>query len=90
MTNGEFVDVVEVKHNLRESDVEKMREVLAPNFRFLFRELSDKILVPTVEGITADSNAVTLAHECGYALLLPDGQKVREDARYLHCIPREK
>ena len=35
------------------------------NFRFLFRELSDKILVPTVAGITANSYAVTLAHECG-------------------------
>lgn len=73
MANGEFVAIVEVKRNLRESGVEKMREVLVPNFRFLFRELSDKILVPTVSGITANSNAVTLAHECGYALLLPDG-----------------
>ena len=90
MTNGEFVAVVEVEHNLRESDVEKMREVLVLNFSlFLFRELSDKILVPTVVDITADSNAVTLAHEYGYAFL-PDEQKVREDARYLRCIPREK
>lgn len=64
-TASEFVTVVEVKHNLHESDVEKMREVLVTNFRFLFRELSDKILVPTVAGITANLYAVTLAHECG-------------------------
>lgn len=60
MTNGEFVAVVEVKHNLRKSDVEKMREVLVLNFCFLFRELSDEILVPTVAGITADSTTVTV------------------------------
>lgn len=50
MTNGEFVAVVEVKRNLRKSDVEKMREVLVLNFCFLFRELSGEILVPTVGG----------------------------------------
>ena len=59
---------------------------LVLNFCFLFRELSDEILVPTVAGITADSTTVTLAREYGYALLLPDGRKVREDARYLRLL----
>jgi len=63
--------------------------VLEPNFRCLLRQLSDKTLVPVVAGMTADSDAIALAHECGYAVLLPDGQKIREDTTHLRYIPQQ-
>jgi len=89
MTNGEFAAIVEIKHKLHRNDVEKMRAVLLPNFRYLLHQLSDKTLVPVVAGMTADPDAIALAHECGYAVLLPDGQKIREDTTHLRYIPQQ-
>ncbi len=87
LLNGEMVAVIEVKHKLRREDVEKMRDVTLPNFRSFLCEYNDKTLVPAVAGMTADQDAVALAHECGYAVLLPDGQKVRADVEHLRYIP---
>ena len=81
MTNGEYVVVVEVKHKLRGRDVEHMREVLAPNFRFLLPEWRDRKLLLAAAYITAVADALSLAREYGYAVLSPDGQKVRADTR---------
>jgi len=89
MTNGEFAAIVEIKHKLHRNDVEKVRTVLEPNFRYLLRQLSDKTLVPVVAGMTADPDAIALAHECGYAVLLPDGQKIRADTTHLRYIPQQ-
>ncbi|MDD9864125.1 MAG: hypothetical protein OXU54_06085 [Gammaproteobacteria bacterium] len=89
MTNGEFAAIVAIKHKLHRNDVEKMRTVLLPNFRYLLHQLSDKTLVPVVAGMTADPDAIALAHECGYAVLLPDGQKIREDTTHLRYIPQQ-
>lgn len=87
LLNGEVVAVIEVKHRLRRDDVRKMRDVTLPKFRYFLPEHNDKMLAPAVACMTADRGAVALAHECGYAVLLPDGQKVRADTEYLRCIP---
>ena len=39
--------------------------------------------------VTADKDAVALAHKCGYAMPCPDGQKVRADTAVLRYIPSE-
>ncbi len=88
LTNGELVAVVEVKHNLRRRDVEDMRKVRAPNARYYLRRFSDKKMLFVMAYMTARADVVALAHECGYATLSPDGQKVRADVscvRYVEC-----
>ena len=87
MTNDEYVAVIEVKHKLHKNDVVKVRDALVPSVRHMLPELSDKVLVLGVAGMMADAVAVALAHKCGYAVLLPDGQKVRADTEHLRCIP---
>ena len=87
MTSDEYVAVIEVKHKLHRNDVVKVRDALVPSVRHMLPELSDKVLAPGVAGMMADADAVDLAHECGYAVLLPDGQKVRADTEHLRCIP---
>ena len=88
LTNGELVAVVEVKHNLRCDDVEDMRKIRAPHARYYLRRFSDKKMLFVMAYMTADTQAVSLAHECGYATLSPDGQKARADmscVRYVEC-----
>ncbi len=88
LTNGELVAVVEVKHNLRLDNVEDMRKIRAPHARYYLRRFSDKKMLFVMAYMTADTQAVALAHECGYATLSPDGQKARADiscVRYVEC-----
>ena len=88
LTNGELLAVVEVKHNLRLDDVEDMRKIRAPHARHYLRRFSDKKMLFVMAYMTADIQAVALAHECGYATLSPDGQKARADiscVRYVEC-----
>ncbi len=87
LLNDEMVAVIEIEIKLRREDVERMRDVTLPNFRRFLWEHNNKTLVPAVAGMTADQDAVALAHECGYAVLLPDGQKVRADIGHLRYIP---
>ena len=89
LMNGEFIAVIEIKHRLRRDDVERMREVTLPRFRYFLPQYKDKALAPAVAAITADQDAVALAHKCGYAVLRPDGQKVRADVKHLRYIPGE-
>ena len=87
MNNGRYVAIVEVKLRLRKTDVEKVNKTLMPNAKRLLPEVRGRILVPVVAGMTADADAVALAHKYGYVVLSPDGQKVRTDMEYLRCIP---
>ena len=88
LTNDELVAVVEVRHNLFCDNVEVMRKIRAPNARYYLRRFSDKKMLFVMAYMTASAGAVPLAHECGYATLLADGQKVRADVscvRYVGC-----
>ncbi len=87
MHNGKYVAVVEIKLRLRKTDVEKVHKTLLPNAMRRLPELRGRILVPVVAGMTVDDDAVALAHEYGYVVLSPDGQKVRTDMEYLRYIP---
>lgn len=89
LMNGEFVAVIEIKHRLRRGDVERMRKVTLPKFRYFLPGYKDKTLAPAMAAMTADEDAVALAHKCGYAVLRPDGQKVRADLEHLRYIPGE-
>ncbi len=87
LTNGELVAVVEVKHNLRLDNVEDMRKIRAPHARYYLRRFSDKKMLFVMAYMTADTQAVALAHECGYATLSPDGQKARADISCVRYVP---
>ena len=87
LSNGELVAVVEVKHNLRRRDVDDMRKVRAPNARYYLRRFSDKKMMFVMAYMTARADVVTLAHECGYATLSPDGQKARADVSCVRYVP---
>ena len=90
MMNGEVVAVIEVKHKLRCEDVERMREWTLPSFRRLMREYDDKTLAPAMACIIAQRNALELAHQYGYAVLRPAGQRVCADVSHLRCLPRRR
>ena len=87
LLNGEVVAVIEVKHKLRRDDVERMRDVTLPGFRHFLPEHNDKTLAPGMACMTADEDAIALAHKCGYAVLLPNGRQVRADVSHLRCLP---
>ena len=87
LLNGEMVAVIEVKHKLRRDDVERMRDVTLPGFRHFLPAYKDKTLAPGLACMTADEDALALAHKCGYAVLLPNGRQVRADVSHLRCLP---
>ena len=88
LLNGGMVAVIEVKHKLRRDDVERMRDVTLPGFRHFLPAYKDKTLAPGVACMTADADALALAHKCGYAVLLPNGWQVRADVSHLRCLPK--
>lgn len=88
MMNGEVVAVIEVKHKLRRTDVERMRDVTLPGFRRFLPEYNDKKLAPAVACMTADDDALALAHKCGYAVLAPSGRKVCADTSHLRLLAK--
>ncbi len=90
MMNGEVVAVIEVKHKLRCEDVERMREWTLPNFRRLMREYDDNTLAPAMACIIAQRDALALAHQYGYAVLRPGGQRVHADVSHLRYLPRRR
>ena len=88
LLNDEMVAVIEVKHKLRRDDVERMRDVTLPGFRYFLPDYKDKTLAPGMACMTADEDAIALAHKCGYAVLLPNGRQVRADVSHLRCLPK--
>jgi hypothetical protein len=78
LINGDYAGVLEVKTTLHLNDIEKIKEKI-PLFRAHFKEFADKKLVVVVAGKTVHKTARDKAHELGFVVLTPNGQKISVD-----------
>jgi hypothetical protein len=81
LINGDYAGVLEVKTTLHLNDIEKIKEKI-PLFRAHFKEFADKKLVVVVAGKTVHKTARDKAHELGFVVLTPNGQKISVDNSY--------
>jgi hypothetical protein len=81
LINGDYAGILEVKTTLHLNDIEKIKEKI-PLFRAHFKEFADKKLVVVVAGKTVHKTARDKAHELGFVVLTPNGQKISVDNSY--------
>ncbi len=73
MYNGNAIGLVEVKHKVHPSDIEKLVSAKLPNFRILFPQYADFDFYLGIAGMSIPNTAVDLAEKAGLAVLRQKG-----------------
>ena len=73
MYNGHAIGLVEVKHKVHPSDIEKLVSAKLPNFRKLFPQYADFDFYLGIAGMSIPNTAADLAEKSGLAVLRQKG-----------------
>ena len=73
MYNGHAIGLVEVKHKVHPSDIEKLVSAKLPNFRKLFPQYADFDFYLGIAGMSIPKDATELAEKAGMAVLRQKG-----------------
>jgi hypothetical protein len=73
MYNGHAIGLVEVKHKVHPSDIEKLVSAKLPNFRKLFPQYADFDFYLGIAGMSIPNTAADLAEKAGLAVLRQKG-----------------
>jgi hypothetical protein len=73
MYNGHAIGLVEVKHKVHPSDIEKLVSTKLPNFRKLFPQYADFDFYLGIAGMSIPNTAADLAEKAGLAVLRQKG-----------------
>ena len=74
MYNGHAIGLVEVKHKVHPSDIEKLVSAKLPNFRKLFPQYADFDFYLGIAGMSIPNTAADLAEKAGLAVLRQKGE----------------
>jgi hypothetical protein len=73
MYNGHAIGLVEVKHKVHPSDIEKLVSAKLPNFRKLFPQYADFDFYLGIAGMSVPKDATEMAEKSGLAVLRQKG-----------------
>ena len=73
MYNGNAIGLVEVKHKVHPSDIEKLVSAKLPNFRKLFPQYADFDFYLGIAGMSVPKDATEMAEKSGLAVLRQKG-----------------
>ena len=74
--NGDAMVIIEVKYKLHPSDVEDFYQRKLPNFRPLYPEYSDKVVIGAVAGLSVPNDSIELAQKFGFLVLTQSGENI--------------
>ena len=86
LLNTDILGLLEVKSTLHKNDVQEHFEKRLPKFRELFPEYKDKQIIGMVGGKVINTDAVKLAHDCGFVVLTPKEQGLKVDDEYARVL----
>lgn len=73
MYNGHAIGLVEVKHKVHPSDIEKLVAGKLPNFKKLFPQYADFDFYLGIAGMSFPTEAIEMAEKAGLAVLRQKG-----------------